>query len=160
MSAATIFTFVKTAWPVISFALSMLSALHASSVHAASVDGSVSVQDQLVHVIGGGSASLITFLAGTVGMFTNHRAAEAAPAKAPLIQVQHVVRAAPARRDEADAGDDEEQDDDDGERGGVDVAHRTASRFAADALSGGSRRFCSWMVSHSASEVIGMKMSR
>jgi hypothetical protein len=83
MSAATIFTFVKTAWPVISFALSMLSALHASSVHAASVDGSVSVQDQLVHVIGGGSASLITFLAGTVGMFTNHRAAEAAPAKAP-----------------------------------------------------------------------------
>src|ERR1700751_1706545 len=85
---------------------------------------------------------------------------EAAPAQAPLVQVQHVLGPAPARGREAGQRDDEEQHDDDGEGDGVDVAHLATSPSPASAgppADGAGLSFCcSVMTIHSTTPSTGM----
>ena len=83
--------------------------------------------------------------------------AEAAARQAPLVQVQHVVRSAPARRREADDRDEQEQDDDDRERRGVDVAHRAAPSTAPLARwAGGCSLRCSRVTTQRTTAATGM----
>jgi len=78
---ATFLTLVKTWWPIISFAISMLSGMHAASAKTVANSGGMSIESQATHVGGAGGLAAATFIAGVAGIATNHKAAVAAPSK-------------------------------------------------------------------------------
>ncbi len=94
MTFASIVTVLRVAWPILSFIVSLLSGLHASSSHTAAVNhvaGADGVSQQATHVLGAGALSGVAFLAGAAGVVSNHRAAASAPSVAPagVNQVLH-----------------------------------------------------------------------
>ena len=86
MTLASVLSFLRVAWPILSFVVSLLSGIHAAGAHAdalAHKDGADTISAQAVHVLGAGGISGVTLLAGAAGVAMNHARAVAAPSKPP-----------------------------------------------------------------------------
>jgi hypothetical protein len=86
MSFASIVGFLRVAWPIISFIVSLLAGVHAAGAHAdalAHKPGTDSVSQQATNVLGVGALSGVALIAGAAGVVSNHRAAASAPSVAP-----------------------------------------------------------------------------